>query len=192
MRGEGFCIDVSLPYLHPPIQSPIVTQFFPSVLLWAFTVTMPLDCLPLPSLKPTGPGELGALPLSFPLAPASSPTPLSPPALCSSFLSHLGMELDAGWLDAQNHPKKVTDTFVFGKRGLVFTFRDAEVPETKLLLRLLPHLPGWQVWCSWSWDQRCARNARRGQRMGVRTGTWLKMLRGCYGLVAEVEPMPSI
>lgn len=42
-EGErASCIDVSLPYLHPPIQSPIVTQFFPSVLLWAFTVTMPL------------------------------------------------------------------------------------------------------------------------------------------------------
>lgn len=35
-------IDLSLPHLHPPTQSPIVTQFFPSVLLWAFTVTLPL------------------------------------------------------------------------------------------------------------------------------------------------------
>lgn len=28
--------------LHLLFQSPIVTQFFPSVLLWAFTVIMPL------------------------------------------------------------------------------------------------------------------------------------------------------
>ena len=35
-------IDLSLPHLHPPTQSPIVTQFFPSVWLWAFTVTLPL------------------------------------------------------------------------------------------------------------------------------------------------------
>lgn len=36
------CIDVSLPSSAPPLQSPIVTQFFPSLLLWAFTVIMPL------------------------------------------------------------------------------------------------------------------------------------------------------
>lgn len=42
-EGEGAsCIDVSLAPLHPSVQSPIVTQFFPSVLLWAFTVTLPL------------------------------------------------------------------------------------------------------------------------------------------------------
>lgn len=42
-EGErGSHIDLSLPHLHPPTQSPIVTQFFPSVLLWAFTVTLPL------------------------------------------------------------------------------------------------------------------------------------------------------
>lgn len=42
-KGKGpYCTDVSLPSSAPPLQSPIVTQFFPSLMLWAFTVSLPL------------------------------------------------------------------------------------------------------------------------------------------------------
>lgn len=42
-EGEGlFFTDVFPPSSAPPVQSPVVTQFFPSLLLWAFTVIMPL------------------------------------------------------------------------------------------------------------------------------------------------------
>lgn len=42
LEGEGpYCIPVFC-FSAPPPQSPIVTEFFPSLMLWAFTVIMPL------------------------------------------------------------------------------------------------------------------------------------------------------
>lgn len=41
-RRSASCIDVSLSSSALPLQNPIVTQFFPSLMLWAFTVTLPL------------------------------------------------------------------------------------------------------------------------------------------------------
>lgn len=42
-RGRGAAyMDVSPPFPALPPQNPVITQFFPSLMLWAFTVIMPL------------------------------------------------------------------------------------------------------------------------------------------------------
>lgn len=72
--------------------------------------------------------------------------------------------------DAQNHPQKVTDTFVFGKRGLV-CLRDAEIPETKpssgCSLIFQPYTEGLEPWA----EMASARNAReRAEDGSKKTG----------------------
>ena len=81
--------------------------------------------------------------------------------------------------DAQNHPKKVTDTFVFGKKGLV-CLRDAEIPETKpssgCSLVFQPRTEGLEPWAE------MAGMPGRGRRMGARKQDLSeKCQKGCYG-----------